>query len=111
MSKINMEKLKEIVKELNAATYSDGEGNDVPFLDTKIKILGVTPEKLQAAFETAIGDMDDSITGNLSESIIDYYNGEGADPEPEPVQTKAKAAPEAPAASCKAAGCWGECAA
>ena len=50
MKAVDGAKLKEVVKILNAAVYEvEGEG-DVAFLENKIKVVGVSVEKIAEAF-------------------------------------------------------------
>lgn len=74
MSKINEAELKEVVAVLNKATYKDGDGKEVSFLDTKIKTIGMSAEKLAFVFAQTIESIDDSITGQLPDAVIDFYN-------------------------------------
>jgi hypothetical protein len=96
-TKVDANKLKEMVKLLNTSEYEVEGGGNEPFLETKIKTVGVSTDKLKTDFETAISKMDEDIQGVLPDAIIDFYNdlvnGEGeGEPEPEPESKDKKAA-------------------
>jgi hypothetical protein len=74
MSKINPEELKEAVKLLNTSSYENEDGEKVSFLETKIKAIGVSTDKLAFLFAKAIFDMEDDVAQKLPEFIIDFYN-------------------------------------
>jgi len=106
LAKLDLEVLKAMVKELNAATY-DVDGTATLFLAKKIKTIAVTKEGLATAFDTAIQSIvEAALAVNLPEEIIDYYNetfvddegeeGAEAEPAPEP-EKKAPAKAAAPA--------------
>lgn len=94
MSKVDFKQLKDMAKALNEAAYETEEGEDVAFLEEKIKIAGVSTEKLKDSFVQAIASMDEDIQQVLPDEISDYYNDliaeddPEADPEPEPEPEK-----------------------
>jgi len=117
VKKLDFEELKKMAKALNQATYDAGD-EEAPFLEKKLKIIGVTKEKLAADFDAAIQGIDDDATSLLPDEIIDFYNanfsdeggdkggegGEGGDGEEAPPEKKAAAkAPEKKAAEKKPA--------
>jgi hypothetical protein len=100
-SKMEKAKLIEAVKALNTAVYMDEEkGEEVPILETKIKVVAVKEEVLKAAFVEVCGNLIEKIEAGeipeeaIPEIAIDAYNtiaeeaeGEGK-PEPEEKKTK-----------------------
>jgi len=105
VKKIDFEELKKMAKALNQATYDAGE-EEAPFLEKKLKIIGVTKEALAGAFDAAVQGLDDDVTSLLPDEVIDFYNanfsdeggeaaGEAAPPEKKPA---AKAPEKKPAA-------------
>jgi len=92
---INFDDLKKMAKALNEATYGE-EG--ASFLEKKLKTIAVSKAALAIAFDKAIRDIDDEITGELPEEIIDFYNANfsevaGEEPTPEPTEKKETKAP------------------
>jgi hypothetical protein len=105
---IDVKVLKDMIKALNAATYKNDEGEDVSFLETPIKItIGTSADKLAIAFAAAVNSIDDEITGQLPDEVIDFYNDtdfpteeesqSSEKEEEEPVTKKTPAAKAAPA--------------
>lgn len=99
MKAVDGAKLKEVVKILNAAVYEvEGEG-DVAFLENKIKVVGVSVEKIAEAFVAAINGLDEDVAGVLPDDVIDFYNDIiKEDEEPKPEEKPTKAAKKEPAA-------------
>jgi hypothetical protein len=114
VKKIDFEELKKMAKALNQATYDAGD-EEASFLEKKLKIIGVTKEKLAADFDAAIQGIDDDATSLLPDEIIDFYNanfsdegeegGEegGEEAPPEKKKAATKVAPEKKAAEKKPA--------
>ena len=98
MSKFDFNELKDMVKALNEAVYETEDGSEVKFLDDKIKIAGVSAEKLKDSFIQAIASLDEDVQQVLPDEISDYYNDliseddPEADPEPEPEKPAKKTA-------------------
>jgi outer membrane biosynthesis protein TonB len=91
MSNIDFKQLKEMVKALNEAVYLAEDNSEVEFLEEKIKIAGVSTEKLKDSFIQAIATMDEDVQQVLPDEISDYYNdliSEDPEPEPEPEPEK-----------------------
>jgi len=91
MSNIDFKQLKEMVKALNEAVYLAEDNSEVAFLEDKIKIAGVSTEKLKDSFIQAIATMDEDVQQVLPDEISDYYNdliSEDPEPEPEPEPEK-----------------------
>jgi outer membrane biosynthesis protein TonB len=91
MSNIDFKQLKEMVKALNEAVYLAEDNSEVEFLEDKIKIAGVSTEKLKDSFIQAIATMDEDVQQVLPDEISDYYNdliSEDPEPEPEPEPEK-----------------------
>jgi outer membrane biosynthesis protein TonB len=91
MSNIDFKQLKEMVKALNEAVYLAEDNSEVEFLEDKIKIAGVSAEKLKDSFIQAIATMDEDVQQVLPDEISDYYNdliSEDPEPEPEPEPEK-----------------------
>ena len=75
MSEIDVTKLKEMIKALNNAKYKNDDEEEVSFLETPIKIsIGASTAKLAIAFATAINSLEDAVTGQLPDAVIDFYN-------------------------------------
>lgn len=96
MSNIDFKQLKEMVKALNEAVYLAEDNSEVEFLEEKIKIAGVSTEKLKDSFIQAIATMDEDVQQVLPDEISDYYNDliaedDDAEPEPEPAKPEKKA--------------------
>lgn len=71
---LNAAELKKIVKELNVILKSEGK--------TPLKVVGPTKTALFGSFLDAVQDfIDEKKEGLLSDSIIDYYNDNGAEDE------------------------------
>jgi outer membrane biosynthesis protein TonB len=80
-----------MVKALNEAVYLAEDNSEVEFLEEKIKIAGVSTEKLKDSFIQAIATMDEDVQQVLPDEISDYYNdliSEDPEPEPEPEPEK-----------------------
>ena len=91
MSNIDFKQLKEMVKALNEAVYLAEDNSEVAFLEDKIKIAGVSTEKLKDSFIQAIATMDEDVQQVLPDEISDYYNDLiSEDPEPEPASEPEK---------------------
>jgi outer membrane biosynthesis protein TonB len=91
MSNIDFKQLKEMVKALNEAVYLAEDNSEVEFLEEKIKIAGVSTEKLKDSFIQAIATMDEDVQQVLPDEISDYYNDLiSEDPEPEPASEPEK---------------------
>jgi len=94
-------KLIEAVKALNTAVYMDEEkGEEVPILETKIKVVAVKEEVLKAAFVEACGNLIEKIEAEeipeeaIPEIAIDTYNAIAEEAEgeekPKPDEKKTK---------------------
>jgi hypothetical protein len=91
MSNIDFKQLKEMVKALNEAVYLAEDNSEVEFLEDKIKIAGVSAEKLKDSFIQVIASLDEDVQQVLPDEISDYYNdiiSEDPEPEPEPEPEK-----------------------